>query len=115
MRISPYAVPRTFASSGADSSWSRPAGDHEITPECLAGCLTAVIPCAAFRAMARALTDRYPSRVFTVGDVLVSYRTGEVAGLPGLGRCSYAGIENGLYAAALISRSDRPAAVRAPR
>lgn len=110
MRISPssyHTVPRTPRRRAAASPRPRAAVDHEITPECLIGCLKAVIPGRAFRALASALTARWPSRVLTVADVLVLYRTGQLAALPGLGRRRYAAIHNGLNSAGLMSSRDQ--------
>lgn len=110
MRISPssyHTVPRTERRRTADPSFTALAADHEITPGCLIGCLKTVIPGRVFRALAHALADRRPPRVLTVAGLLALYRTGELAGLPGIGRCRYASIQNSLYIAGLITRKDR--------
>ncbi len=118
MRISPsgyHTVPRTLGRRAAEPSCPGLAADHGITPECLIGCLKTVIPGRAFRALARALTGRRRSRVLTVADLLALYRTGELAGLPGIGQRRYASIQNGLYTAGLITRQGRPAPGKAPQ
>lgn len=111
MRISPAGsrtVPRTHGRRAAEPSCPGPAADHQITPACLIGCLKTVIPGRAFRALARAVADQWPSRVLTVADVLLLYRTGQLPALHGLGRRRYAAIQNGLYGAGLIACQDAP-------
>lgn len=111
MRVSPagcHTVPRTLSPRAAQLSCPGAARDHETTEQCLIGCLKTVVPGRVFRTLARALADRWPSRVVTVADVLVLYRTGQLAALHGLGPRRYAAIQNGLYIAGLITRQDTP-------
>lgn len=117
MRISPYSyhmVPRTLGRV-AEPPGTGAAADHEITPDCLLGCLKTVIPGRAFRALAHALTTRRSPRVLTVADMLTLYSTGELTRLPGIGKRRYASIQNGLYIAGLITRHGYPTPGEVPR
>jgi hypothetical protein len=112
MGISPssyHMVPRTLAGRSASSSFAGPADEHDIKPDGPIACLMTVIPGPALRALIGAVNGRCPSCLFTVADVLVLYRAGELAELPGPERRGYPGIQNGLFIAGLITRSDRPA------
>lgn len=105
MRISPasyHMVPRATARSCPGTS-----DEHDISPDCPVRCLSAAIGHPAFPALTRALSDQFPARVPTAGDVAALYRNGELAALPGIGPRHLAGIERGLFIAGLITRRDQ--------